>query len=71
MDTILHTKFVYDDSGRKIEVILPIDEYNRILFELMDKRDSSSIEERLKEPDEDFDLEDIKQERRLLKNGKN
>jgi hypothetical protein len=71
VDTILHTKFVYDDSGRKIEVILPIDEYNRILFELMDKRDSSSIEERLKEPDEDFDLEDIKQERRLLKNGKN
>jgi hypothetical protein len=28
MDTVLHTKFIYDENGNKIEAIISIEEYN-------------------------------------------
>ncbi len=71
MNTTLHPKFVYDEDGHKIEAILPIEEYYNVVKEIMDIHDADVIQERIDEPETDFNIDELKAERELKNNGKN
>ena len=57
MLTLVKPQYITDENGKKISVILPVDEYERILQELEDADDVKLYDEvkHLNEPSTSFD----------------
>ena len=51
MDTIKE-KFIVDENGNKVEVVLSIDDYNRILAEIEEKEEIKAYDKAKSEDDE-------------------
>ena len=60
-DNMKNIQYIVDDKGKKIAVIMPIEEYERLLEDI---HDLSIAKERINEPEEDLDdvIEELKNE---------
>lgn len=60
-DNMKNIQYIVDDKGKKIAVIIPIEEYERLLEDI---HDLSIAKERINEPEEDLDdvIEELKNE---------
>ena len=54
-----HEKYIVDNSGKKSAVVLPIDEYNRLMEIVEEYEDIKEFDERMKDP-EWISLDEIK-----------
>ncbi len=54
--------FVTDSEGKRVGIILPIEEYNRIMEELEDLEDIRTLDEARANPSEKIPWEEVKAE---------
>jgi PHD/YefM family antitoxin component YafN of YafNO toxin-antitoxin module len=60
MTAMTKPKYVLDDMGNKVEVILPVADYEALLEELEDAHDYRIVTERRAENSQPVSLEDMK-----------
>lgn len=63
MLTLIKPRYITDENGEKISVILPVDEYERIIHELEDADDVKLYDKVKKEKQESIGFEDYLKQR--------
>ena len=55
----MRERYLVDDEGKRIAVVLPIEEYERLLEELEELEDARAFDEAMASGDEEIPLEQV------------